>query len=268
MSVGRSRLFSPGAFEAARAIRALRQRHPLMSAQEAAGLAEALSADGYDFEAGAILESELAADTSFVSASKFYRDCIEALVQRNPIWIKLITLGRQKFVQKLPSDEQNCFEFSGLLSDPPLQDVIDWWDRIAGASRKEQQLAIMERARQAEQLSLEHERTRLSTLGINLKPLWVAFEDNTLGYDIISYDQGTPSPVSRLIEVKSTIVSPLRFHVSRNEWDEAIKYGSRYFFHIWDLRGPTLHIRTASEIALKIPSDNASGLWQNAIIPV
>jgi hypothetical protein len=89
-----------------------------------------------------------------------------------------------------------------------------------------------------------------------------------VGYDILSYDPGLPNPISRLIEVKSTIYSPLRFFITRNEWETAVKFGDRYFFHIWDLRGPTLYERTMRDIHPKIPTDNATGRWNNAQIPI
>ncbi|BDV36590.1 protein NO VEIN domain-containing protein [Methylocystis iwaonis] len=53
-------------------------------------------------------------------------------------------------------------------------------------------------------------------LGINMPPVWMAVEDNTAGYDIQSFDMGAEGPVVRLIEVKSTIASPLSFFLSRN----------------------------------------------------
>lgn len=39
-----------------------------------------------------------------------------------------------------------------------------------------------------------------------------------------------------MIEVKSTIASPLRFIVSRNEWEQADKFGPAYLFHVWDMQ--------------------------------
>ncbi|WP_183664872.1 DUF3883 domain-containing protein [Phyllobacterium trifolii] len=54
---------------------------------------------------------------------------------------------------------------------------------------------------------------------------------------ILSYDAGEEEPVARLIEVKSTIASPLRFFVTRNEWDTCQNMGVAYRFHVWDLSG-------------------------------
>lgn len=73
---------------------------------------------------------------------------------------------------------------------------------------------------------------------------------------------------NKLIEVKSTISSPLRFFVTRNEWKQAEKVGSAYLFHIWDMtkEPPILHKRLTPEIAPHIPTDNEKGAWNIAEI--
>jgi hypothetical protein len=133
--------------------------------------------------------------------------------------------------------------------------------RLAGDQIK------MGRAREAERLTIDHEKDRLRALGIDREPVWVAIEDNTAGYDVLSYDIGSIEPIARLIEVKSAIVSPLRFQISRNQWEQARKFGS-YHFHIWDMqaRPPRLYERTQVQIAPHIPTDNERGKWQNTEI--
>jgi hypothetical protein len=262
------RMFSPNAFEAARSLRSHRSKHPLHSNEDIIAIVRSLSPDSYDFDAGQELDALVIDSADFVNGQSFYRHCIEILISRNPIWLRIISLGRRKFVQKLSRDEQNCFEFAGLLGDPPDAATITWWDRTINELRRITDLDVMRRARVAEQMSLEHERKRLTSLGIELSPVWTGFDDNTVGYDILSYDPGVPNPISRLIEVKSTIYSPLRFFITRNEWETAMKFGDRYFFHIWDLRGPTLYERAMRDIESKIPTDNATGRWNNAHIPI
>jgi hypothetical protein len=136
--------------------------------------------------------------------------------------------------------------------------------------RQEHDAEKLQRARQAEQLSIEFERKRLATLGIDMEPRWMAIEDNTVGYDVLSYNPGSFSPTNRLIEVKSTIASPLRFFLTRNEWNEALQYGSAYVFHVWDLQKspPALFERTVAQITPHVPEDQAKGQWKIAWIPV
>jgi hypothetical protein len=208
-------------------------------------------------------------NTQPAEALGFYQDCIEHVIPAfRPVWGRIIPYGRQKFVQKLSQDEEQCFRAAGLLEHPPTGPIISWWDRVAARARLQADQDKMIRAREAERLSLAHEVKRLASLNIPALPVWMSIEDNTAGYDIQSFDIGVSEPVSRLIEVKSTIASPLRFYVSRNEWETARKYGPSYFFHVWDLRGPQLYERTVSDIAPHIPTDEGHGNWQTATIPI
>jgi hypothetical protein len=128
-------------------------------------------------------------------------------------------LGRQVFAGKLDKDDFSIFENAGLLESPPSADVVEWWDTIGHEVKLENDLEKMAQARTAEKLSWEYEKARLVRLGIETDPVWVGLDDNTAGYDVLSYELGTPDNTNKLIEVKSTIASPLRFFVTRNEWN-------------------------------------------------
>lgn len=93
---------------------------------------------------------------------------------------------------------------------------------------------------------------------------------NTAGYDVLSYDKNEFGLVNKLIEVKSTIASPLRFYITRNEWNKAHKSGDKYHFYIWDMKHdePILHVKTVADIEPHIPQDNEKGKWDRAVIPV
>ncbi len=260
-----------GAFEGLRALRRRRPSYPDLTLIDLADLVRRVDPDGgsHDFDAAFTLDSIVAVTAPAAEAQDFYQHCIEAAIPAfRPLWGRIITLGRRKFVQKLSRDEVQCFRSAGLLEDPPPNGIISWWDRVAAMARLRADQDKMMRARTAEQMSLAYEVKRLAGLGINMPPIWMSIEDNTAGYDIQSFDLGAEGPVARLIEVKSTIASPLRFLLSRNEWEIALKFGTAYFFHIWDLQGPQLHERTVADIRPHIPSDNERGRWANAQIPV
>ncbi len=72
----------------------------------------------------------------------------------------------------------------------------------------------MSQTREAEVLTLAHERKRLNELGIDKELRWVGLDDCFAGYDVLSYDPGEFAPTNRMIEVKSTTTSPLRFVVT------------------------------------------------------
>ena len=84
-------------------------------------------------------------------------------------------------------------------------------------TRSQSDLEKMRQARIAELLSLDCEQVRLDKLGIDRRAVWMSIDDNWAGYDILSYDLEPTGITSSMIEVKSTIASPLRYCLSRNE---------------------------------------------------
>jgi hypothetical protein len=262
------RLFTMSTFEALRTIRRHRFQQPLTSMVELVRLIRQVDPGSYDYDAAAKLDDILPGSIPHDQPAIFYRSCIEVTIPRQVIWRRTVTLGRRKFTQKLSRDEEQCFRAARLLDDPPSSDVVEWWDKLMMTSRSQTENDKMQRARYAERLSLEHEKRRLVNLGINLIPTWVSIDDNTAGYDILSYDAGEYKPINRLIEVKSTIASPLRFFLTRNEWEIALKFDNRYVFHIWDLKEERLYERTVTAISAHVPTDNERGRWSNSEIPV
>ena len=261
------------AFEALRILRIHQESNPEIALPELAQLIISVQADAgaLDFEAAYVLAETISPDVSTGDGIRFYQHCIDGLIlKERQIWAKIITLGRQKFTQKLSRDERQCFREAGLLLTPASLRIIAWWDRITGEVRLAADLLRIARSRRAERLTLDHETKRLRELGIDRDPIWIAIEDNTAGYDVISYDLGPIEPLNRLIEVKSTIASPLRFQLSRNEWNQACRFGERYHFHIWNLQTepPQLFERTVADILPHVPTDNELGHWRIADIPV
>jgi hypothetical protein len=154
--------------------------------------------------------------------------------------------------------------------NPPPLPVVTWWDTVTGLARLLTDIEKMEQARKAEQLTMDHETKRLVGLGINKSPEWKGLDDNFAGYDVLSYDVGEFGTINRMIEVKSTVVSPIKFILTRNEWDQAVKAGPAYLFHVWDMAKtpPVLYERTCAQVALHIPTDNEKGKWKTAEIPL
>jgi len=206
---------------------------------------------------------------------EFYRDCLfGVLLIELPEWAKLVTLGRGRFIKRLNASEfrdvRSLFRQARLLDEPPEMSDIEWWDRLQANVRSDQDADKMRRARQAEQLSLNHEAEFLRKAGITKEPVWISIEDNTAGYDVLSYRAGEFGLLNRLIEVKSTIASPLRFFLTRNEWDQADQFGEAFVFHIWNLQvePPVLFERTVEQVRPHVPVDNEKGQWKTAMIPV
>lgn len=257
-------------FEALRLVRQARSVAPdaIVSAEATAILDVRVDDVNHDFEAAFALDELVPPDAAFEGLD-FYQVCIEACIfAHRPVWVRTIPHGRKSFVQKLGTDEAQCFAASGLMDEPPTGPIIEWWDRIAGRTRSLSDQEKMRQARAAEKLSLEYERERLRSLGIGREPVWMAIEDNWAGYDILSYDGSPHSPTSRMIEVKSTTASPLRFFVTRNEWAKCVTIGRAYEFHIWDMKTERLFVRTGEEIAQHVPDDRGGGRWTNLEIKI
>ncbi len=271
-----SRLFSMPAFEGLRILRSYCASRPDTPLDELSELILKVEADShsFDLEAAIFLDSIVKRQAPHEGVG-FYRICLaDVLLIELPEWARLVTLGRGRFIKRLKAAEyrdiRSLFRQARLLDEPPSAGDIEWWDDLQAQVRGRQNQDAMRRAREAEKLTLSHEISRLQSLGIDTAPRWMAIEDNTVGYDILSYAPTEFGLVNLLIEVKSTIASPLRFHVTRNEWEQASSFGEAFLFHIWDLRPnpPILYERTVAQVSPHIPDDNEDGRWTNALIPV
>jgi hypothetical protein len=264
------------AFEGLRILRVYVDQQPGKAVGDLAALIHRVESDApsYDLEAAVVLHEIVAKDAPYQGVG-FYRKCLgSVLLVELPEWAKLVTLGRGRFIKRLKAvefrDVRSLFRQAHLLDEPPEDDDIAWWDELQGHVRSQQSVETMKRARIAEQLTLNRERELLRKAGIDKPPRWMAIEDNTVGYDVLSYTKGEYGLLNKLVEVKSTIASPLRFYVSRNEWEQAQAFGEAFVFHVWNLQPnpPILHERTVDQVSPHIPHDNEKGEWKNVLIPI
>ena len=175
--------------------------------------------------------------------------------------LKGFPYGRERVAGLLERDEAQCFRAAGLFDEPPSPEVVLWWDRFAQTVRVEIDDRLLLQGREAERLSLAHERDRLKMLGVAREPRWMAIENNAAGFDILSFDKGPVEPISRLIEVKSSTHNPPRIILTRNEWEAATRFGESYIFHIWTLPVQALIERSVAQMIEHIPLDRGSGEW-------
>lgn len=266
------RLFSMPALEGVRSLRAHLLANPGMEVAEAITIVKGIELDieGLDLEASqailAIIDHTVPNDGTL-----FYRGCIrQILLAYQPVWARTMLQGRSRFYSALERDEQSLFRQTGILDDPPDDHFVEWWDGLTGELRLVVDLGKLVRGRAAEKLTLEYESQRLAEQGINDVPRWIGLDDNTKGYDVLSFEMVSDSVRNKLIEVKSTIASPLRYFVTRNEWEQAERSGSAYVFHIWDMQKdpPILHVRTVEQVRPHIPFDNEKGKWKGVEVPV
>lgn len=266
------RVFALSAFEGVRIIRAYAARQPNVPLEELLPIIERIEADApnLDLQAAVYLHGLVEIECP-LTGNGFYQACITAVVTKHePNWCKAMKQGRMRFLDSLKQNDRDVFAAAGLAKEPPSIEVVTWWDTVSGYARMLADIDKMEQAREAEALSIAHERARLKALGIDKEPEWKGLDDNFAGYDVLSFDPGEFAPTNRMIEVKSTVASPLRFIVSRNEWEQALKFGPAYLFHVWDMQKnpPVLYERTSEQVAAHIPTDNEKGKWKAAEIPL
>jgi hypothetical protein len=258
------RHFSMSTLSATIAIRRYIASHPEADAESAAISIRRLDADlAYnDFAAGLELHRILPSALAFGDPQGDLRSTLSFLIsQIRPWWTKGFPYGRERVSGFLERDEAQCFRAAGLFDEPPSAEVVLWWDQRAQTVRAEINERLLLQGREAERLSFAYERDRLKALGVAREPRWIAIEDNTAGFDILSYDQGPVEPVSRLIEVKSSTQNPPRITLTRNEWEAATRFDQSYIFHIWTLPARTLIERRVADMVQHIPKDEGSGVW-------
>lgn len=266
------RLFSMPTFEGIRVVRARMSADPSLNIGSAIELVRQIEVDtqSLDLDACGSLCELLPAEMPNDGAA-FYRGCIRpVLLAYRPTWARSMLQGRSRFYSALERNEQSIFRQAGILDEPPEDDFVEWWDVLTGEIRQLGDSDRMARGRKAEKLTIDHEIERLVRDDIQERPRWIGLDDNTKGYDVLSFEKKDGFIVNRLIEVKSTIASPLRFRVTRNEWDQADRSGDAYLFHIWDLNRdpPALFVRTVEQVRPHIPSDNERGKWKDVEVPV
>lgn len=178
-----------------------------------------------------------------------------------PFWAKISFLGRDRVRAVLSGGALQCLNYAGLLG-PIDESVRQWWDELAAYFRAEQSQKLLEIGRRGEQLSFQLEAETLQELGISEVPVWISIEDNTAGYDILSYRRSEGERLSKLfIEVKATTTAEYVFILTRREWEVAADAGSNFRFHFWYLPMPAVWIATVEQVAIHIPSDHGLGLW-------
>ena len=257
------RILAMSAFEAAYLIRTFRYKTPELGPLDIVAAIRSVRADFYphDYAAGLEIESRIRPDL-ITPLEAFFTAAIDAIIADSAlIWARLAPAGRNHVLQAIGVNGVQCLRSAGLLTTDIR--ATDWWDALASANRSERDARLLAQGREGERLSLEYETARLQREGICRLPIWVAVDDNTVGYDILSFARHDGSELNRLIEVKTTISVPPRMFLSRNEWETAARYGATFEFHLWNLNTESLTIFTVEEIQSHIPTDNGYGEWES-----
>lgn len=263
------RMLSMSAFYGLIALRKHCAAHPSIDVREAVSVVKRLSADDahHDYEAALLLHEIVPTECSADIKNSFFRDVIRCVLQHSPPWwVRFSPYGREKLRNALRLNEAQCFTSAGLFVEMPTPDVLAWWDLLAQSVRASENDGRLEQGREAEQLTIDYERNRLKSLGIELDPRWISIDDNTAGYDVQSFDAGTVEPIVKLIEVKSCARDAVAIFLTRNEWETAVARSPNYRFHVWLLPEKKLIELRPDDIEPHVPMNRGDGYWENARI--
>jgi len=187
----------------------------------------------------------------------------DIISREQPSWSNLFPKGRQETSHFVSADVRQCLDEAGLLSSPPCDDVVAWWDEMAGLVRGIKSSVLSQTGREGERLSLVYEKQRTG-----IQPIWQSIESNLSGFDILSRLSGADSAPLQ-IEVKASANSwnYAEFHLTANEWESAT-LARNYRFHLWALgENPKLAVVTVDQMEQHIPSNNSHGKWEIVKIP-
>ena len=220
----------------------------------------------YDFQSAASLLNELG-HAAFPLATPgtydFRTALFAAALHSRPIWAVASLYGRKRVLQLANSNDRQCLDAARLLDNPLTDECMEWWDRLSCAFRAESDEAKLRAGREAEKLTLAHERERLKReFGAGTEPRWMAPEENGLGYDIASLLKDKEGNIRELlIEVKGAYTSDVEFFVSQKEWKVCCMTSKQYLFYVWELPIRKLTILDKNDVAPHIAKNQGQGVW-------
>jgi len=242
------------------------EEYPGISFQEAANLCMHTSSDGtpHDYKTAQELHDFLPPVIVDLDSPLEIRRALSYLIENMDYdWVYFFPSGREAVKNALNRNEYQVFRNAELYEDSPSLEVVSWWDLIANKFRSR---ALDNSYREAELRSLSIERELLISLNCPYEPVWVALNDNSLGFDIRSYRHFENEWIPFAIEVKSTVTNRFRFYLTRNEANLAERMKSNYALHYWTQDSSTPLILSSSQVLTNLPKDQGFGRWDSTII--
>ncbi|MDM0007462.1 DUF3883 domain-containing protein [Variovorax sp. J22G73] len=219
---------------------------------------------GFDYDAAEAMVAMLGAAKG--TGASAYQLLIELEANNGPTWLAALPRGRQALRDALTVDAGECFRRSGAFDTPPSLEIVGFLDRLASTARAHASLPLVESGRLAERMSFELEVARCAEMQGAPAVEWIALDDNSAGYDILSSRMVDGRPYRKLIEVKSCRGKPLRMIVTRNEWNTACQQPDGFVFHFWDMIASQLHELSWGDLEPHMPRDQGTGRWDSATL--
>ena len=156
------------------------------------------------------------------------------LRDEKPGFLLRITGGRDYFLNYIDENFEQLLNDAGLYNEINLnkegKEIRHWWDDLSDFVRDLDEDKKLELGREGEEKTIIYETNKLKKLNIQKKPKWVSYEDNRIGYDVLSWDK---EQNEIFIEVKSTNNANGLFYLSKGEWRVSIAKKNNYFIHVW-----------------------------------
>ena len=269
--------FSISVLEAIRLILISFQNINNKNLEEAKNLAEISNPinSKYDFESAYRLINEYGEEyftTQEDDEIKILRSNLFKLITAlNPKWIFKANLGRQ-FVLNEISELDNQVESKEILHTLDICklknskdiDTVLWWKRLAENYRNNDD--NIEKGIDGEFLTLKYEINKLNEIDINKQPLLKSIDDETLGYDILSFRKSSKGIYEIYIEAKFS--NNNKFFLTKNEWNTARKYMKNYFIYFWNDDYMNPKIISFEKIKDYILEDKENSTWDKLIISI
>jgi hypothetical protein len=181
-----------------------------------------------------------------------------------PVWRTLAIKGRDAVKDGIDLDEWLCLEIAGL-SESISEDTILWWDLHAQLARQELADKNLRTGREGELRSFQYELQKLTPHGMS--PTWASLQDNSLGYDILTYKSDLDFAPC-YIEVKSSqsTYKPYFVYLSEGEAKFAEANAENWLLHYWNFENDDPIIFTWQQVEPHLPTNQNSGKWTSVRI--
>lgn len=241
----------------------MKYRDSSISYEDAIRVAERSSTDGaaHDYlRAKEILDMKI--EFNNVADRKIIiQDALKALIIENSYpWKRVIKYGRSHLSNQLTANEKQVFEAADLLIENPNKQIVDWWSELESLTSKVQENRGF---RDWENRSLQKEIKVLESEQCPHQPVWVALNDNFLGYDILSYRRIGNDWIPFYIEVKSTDSGLSKFLISDREIQTLVQSPNSYQIDFWQASSGHLIEILGTQILQHIPTNNGNGRWKS-----
>ena len=169
-------------------------------------------------------------DTNYLGSQSrklFFRFLLKQMYQESHPYIIFLKGGFDKFIIRIDSDEKQLLSESGLLNIEN-DDVLNWWSDLKKIIRSKELDNKIESGEFGEIASKKFEEKRIKNLGINNLVKRSSFYDESLGYDIESWNIKNNKIFNIYIEVKNN-----SFIFKSGQWREACSKKDLYYAHYW-----------------------------------